>query len=154
MYSYVEQAPEESKHIILSRPVPDGKPCDVNKHHFHGVTFSRCLLWLIVMTTDTLLAHVSEYSFAGAANKSEKSEEAVVLLQIKSLYTHDALSLHCNPALGCNFFEKPSPTLTHTLLSASAELHPGPHWISQQDTWLFSLSVSLLTHIQEKKIYF
>lgn len=49
MYRYVERVPEKSKHITSSRPVPDGKPCDVNKHHFHGVTFLQAvydrLLW-------------------------------------------------------------------------------------------------------------
>lgn len=83
MYRDVERAPEKSKHITSSRHVPDGKHGDVNKHHFHSVTFSRCLLGQIVLTTVTLLAHVSEYSFDSAANKSEKSGEAAVLLQIK-----------------------------------------------------------------------
>lgn len=69
MYRYAERAPEKSKHITSSRPVPDGGPCGDNKHHFHGVTFSRWLLWQIVMTTVTLLARLSEYGLDSGANK-------------------------------------------------------------------------------------
>lgn len=158
MYRYAERAPEKSKHITSSRPVPDGEPCGDNKHHFHGVTFSRWLLWQIVMTTVTLLARLSEYGLDSGANKRkggrgsehlwglfrrsvEKREEAAVRWRIKKFsgtscicYIHlmHLLCAACT-ALCCNFFLKPSPTQTHALPLCMCRV---PSW-SEMDLFFF-----------------